>query len=274
MSHLRTLSLGLALAALATTSTRADEARRLADWELKLVGRAAEELRLPAEKKAGLEAVIEAYSKTRKAALADLAADLKAIEEAHAAGGGDAAALLGALDEDRVSLRSMHLAKMDELGSFFTDTQKLRIAARLHRRHKDRPKAGKVRGFVRKHLPTLFTKVLGIEPAAVEAATQTFESRKAVREGLKQEWKALAGKIGDHLAQDRPDEETSRLLVIQAKQLRERVQVAMDDGLEAFRSKLTPAQRLDMVAKLSWGVRKLAGFVGNFVDIEELKLFQ
>lgn len=324
MKHRRHLSLAL-LAAAATSTVALAAPQRILDFEQRFLDRMAEKVSMPAETKQGLEKVLQEYDAQRKEKLRTLADTLKDLTRANAAEGSSEASLaplLEKLEASRTDLRDMRLAKREELGSFFTDTQKLRFLHRMHRRHHGGPghhagmddqapghhqdgdhenphhpegkrrdgkhhfrgdgprrgphghgPKGKIRAFVRKHLPTLATKVLGIEQATVDTIRATIESRKPLRDEMRQEMRALGKKISQHLRSDEPDAETSRILLIQAKELHQKGMSIKEGALEELRTKLSVKQRADLVTKVFWGVQKLGGFASYFYDIEELKYF-
>jgi hypothetical protein len=159
------------------------------------------------------------------------------------------------------------------MGSFFSDTLKLRFVDKMAQRHAKRPGKGKIRTLLQKYLPTLLTKVLGIDQATVDTLKATFESRKPVREELRTSFQELHAQIQAHLQSETPDEEASRLLVIQLKELHQKALQAKEDGLQEIRSKLSVKARAELVAKLFGGAQKLGTFASYFVDIEELKFF-
>lgn len=275
----RTSHVALALVAatgiLATAS--ASEPKRIADYEARFLEKITAKANLPEATVESIRATLAKFDASRRTTLQDLANTLKDLVRANASGPEtELEGLLQKLDGDRKDLQDQRQAKREEIGSHFSETQKLHLLGKMHERlaaRAEEGRGGRLRGFLVKHIPTLLTRVLGVEQATVDTLKATFESRQPVRDELRSSWKDLGERISTYLASGKTDEESARLLVIQAKELHQKGIDTREAALEEIRGKLTVKQRADLVSKVFQGLQKVGGFASYFVDIEELKFF-
>lgn len=272
-SHLAAFALAATVTAFATAEEAA-EPKRILDFELRRLERMAEKFEVPAEKRAALAATLKEHDAARRANLEALAGELAALDEAVDAGA-DPLAALETLDARRKAMRDARVAKMDAMGDHFTEHQKLKLLARMHRAREERagPFRQRVGGFLKKHAGTVAVKILGVEQATFDAAKAYFESGKTERQALKAEFEGIRPEIKAYLETGEVDEARAAQLVARLKDFRAKVHDAIDAHLAGAKEALTPAQRAEITTKVVAGVRKLVGLATYFWDVEELKLF-
>ncbi len=284
----RLLPLALVAGSVLTASSWAEEAappRKLLDIERHRLKKISQRMDLAPDVVSKIEAQLQKNDAVRKGHLEGLAQDLKALAQLEASDPA-AKARLDSLDAHRIALRDNRRENFEALTSPFTNDQLVRFLAKRGRHHRHRldpdsekprgPRGyrGKIASLLKRHVPTFLTKILKIDSNTVETLKTQFESQKADRKKLRQEWRALAKEGRSYLKEDKVEEEKARLLVAKGRKLHESTHSMVDAAIAKARSSLTEEQQADLIQKLYASLQKVAQFVGVFWDLEELRLFQ